>query len=137
MQPFGAADEDLHPLIQILHNSVHLRRGRLAVTGILLLVAIRRGKRLPGAGSGVLSKRRLRRYSTRLITASFNVPLYATRVVNAMCMRVAVPSSCSGRQQAAAPVPFAQVAPAAIVEMLAFPLAALIVLRVDRWRLGR
>lgn len=36
-----------------------------------------------------------------------------------------------------APVPFAQVAPAAIVEMLAFPFAAMIVLRIDRWRLGR
>lgn len=36
-----------------------------------------------------------------------------------------------------APVPLAQVAPAVIVEMLAFPVAAMIVLRIDRWRLGR
>ncbi len=36
-----------------------------------------------------------------------------------------------------APVPFAQVAPAAIVEMLAFPIAAWVVSRIDRRRLGR
>lgn len=36
-----------------------------------------------------------------------------------------------------APVPFAQVAPAAIVEMLAFPIAAWLVARIDRRRLGR
>jgi rod shape-determining protein MreD len=34
-------------------------------------------------------------------------------------------------------VPFTQVAPAAIVEMLAFPFAAIMVARIDRWRLGR
>ncbi|MEP7316073.1 MAG: rod shape-determining protein MreD [Sphingomicrobium sp.] len=36
-----------------------------------------------------------------------------------------------------APVPLAQVAPAVIVEMLAFPIAAWLVARIDRRRLGR
>ncbi len=38
---------------------------------------------------------------------------------------------------AGATVPMAQVVPALIVEMLVFPIAALVVARIDRWRLGR
>lgn len=36
-----------------------------------------------------------------------------------------------------APVPMVQVVPAVLVEMLAFPIVALLVARIDRWRLGR
>ena len=38
---------------------------------------------------------------------------------------------------AGAPVPFLQVVPAIVISILAFPLAAMIVLRTDRWRTGR
>ncbi len=36
-----------------------------------------------------------------------------------------------------APVPFLQIVPAIVISILAFPLAAMIVLRTDRWRSGR
>ena len=36
-----------------------------------------------------------------------------------------------------APVPFLQIVPAVAISIFAFPLAAMIVSRTDRWRLGR
>ena len=36
-----------------------------------------------------------------------------------------------------APVPFLSIVPAIIISILAFPLAAMIALRIDRWRSGR
>ena len=36
-----------------------------------------------------------------------------------------------------APVPFLQIVPAIVISILAFPLAAMIVSRTDRWRTGR
>ena len=36
-----------------------------------------------------------------------------------------------------APVPFLHIVPAIVISIFAFPLAAMIVLRLDRWRLGR
>ena len=36
-----------------------------------------------------------------------------------------------------APVPFLQIVPAIVISIFAFPLAAMTVLRLDRWRLGR
>jgi len=36
-----------------------------------------------------------------------------------------------------APVPFLQIVPAIVISILAFPLAAMIVFRIDRWRTGR
>jgi len=36
-----------------------------------------------------------------------------------------------------APVPFVQVVPAIVISVLAFPVAAMLVLRIDRWRWGQ
>lgn len=38
---------------------------------------------------------------------------------------------------AGAPVPFLQIVPAIIISVLAFPIAALLASRIDRWRLGQ
>lgn len=38
---------------------------------------------------------------------------------------------------AGAPVPFLQIVPAIVISVLAFPLAAMIAARTDRWRFGR